>query len=61
MSERRSIILGIWYRMLLQRKQAYPKGKDLVVDEFKKVLTAYQGSIVYQEEARAKLDETLAR
>ena len=28
-----------------------PKGKDLVVDEFKKVLTWYLGTIVYQDEA----------
>src|SRR6202789_3773966 len=34
--------------------EAAPKGKDLVVDEFKKVLTSYLGAIVYQEEARAK-------
>jgi hypothetical protein len=34
--------------------EAAPKGKDLVVDEFKKVLTSYLGTIVYQEEAKAK-------
>src|SRR6202453_3511488 len=34
--------------------EAAPKGEDLVVEEFKKVLTAYLGTIVYQEEARAK-------
>jgi len=34
--------------------EAAPKGRDLVVDEFKKVLTLYLGTIVYQEEARAK-------
>jgi hypothetical protein len=34
--------------------EAAPKGKDLVVDEFKTVLTWYLGTILYQEEARAK-------
>jgi hypothetical protein len=34
--------------------EAAPKRKDLVVDEFKKVLTSYLGAILYQEEARAK-------
>ena len=28
--------------------EAAPKGKDLVVDEFKKVLTSYLGTVVYQ-------------
>jgi AcrR family transcriptional regulator len=31
-----------------------PKGKDLVVDEFKKVLTWYLGTILSKKEARAK-------
>jgi hypothetical protein len=32
-----------------RRPEAAPKGKDLVVDEFKKVLTSYLGTIVYQD------------
>jgi AcrR family transcriptional regulator len=47
--------------LMMLYAEAAPKGKDLVVDEFKKVLASYLGTIVYQEEARAKLDETLAR
>jgi Tetracyclin repressor-like, C-terminal domain len=34
--------------------EAEPEGKDLVVDEFKKVLTSYLGTIMYQGKARAK-------
>jgi AcrR family transcriptional regulator len=34
--------------------EAAPKGKDLVVDEFKKVLTSYLETIVYQEKATVK-------
>lgn len=34
--------------------EAEPKGKDLVAEEFKKVLTLYLGSILAQNEARAK-------
>jgi len=34
--------------------EAEPKGKDLVVDEFKKVLTSYLGTIMYQDKARTK-------
>jgi AcrR family transcriptional regulator len=34
--------------------EAEPKGKDLVVDEFKKVLTLYLGTILSQNEAWAK-------
>jgi hypothetical protein len=34
--------------------EAEPKGKDLVVDEFKKVLTSYLGTIMYQDKARVK-------
>jgi AcrR family transcriptional regulator len=34
--------------------EAEPRAKDLVVDEFKKVLTSYLGTILYQDEARAK-------
>jgi hypothetical protein len=41
--------------------EAEPKGKDLVVDEFKKVLTLYLGTIVYQDEPGAKEDETFVR
>jgi hypothetical protein len=33
--------------------EAEPKGKNLVVDEFKKVLTSYLGTILSQNEARA--------
>jgi AcrR family transcriptional regulator len=40
--------------LMMLYADAAPKGKDLVVDEFKKVLTAYLGTIVYQEEAKAK-------
>jgi AcrR family transcriptional regulator len=40
--------------LMMLYAEAAPKGKDLVVDEFKKVLTSYLGTIVYQ-------DETLAR
>jgi hypothetical protein len=34
--------------------EAEPKGKDLVADEFRKVLTLYLGTILSQNEARAK-------
>jgi AcrR family transcriptional regulator len=34
--------------------EAEPKGKDLVVDEFKKVLTLYLGTILSQNGAKAK-------
>jgi hypothetical protein len=34
--------------------EAELKGKDLVVDEFKKILTLYLGTILSQNEARAK-------
>ena len=34
--------------------EAEPKGKDLVVDEFKKVLTSYLRTVVYQDEAGAR-------
>ena len=40
--------------LMMLYAEAAPKGKDLVVDEFKKVLTSYLGTILYQEEARAK-------
>jgi AcrR family transcriptional regulator len=40
--------------LMMLYAEAAPKGKDLVVEEFKKVLTAYLGTIVYQEEPRAK-------
>jgi AcrR family transcriptional regulator len=40
--------------LMMLYAEAAPKGKDLVVDEFKKVLTSYLGTIVYQEEAGAK-------
>jgi AcrR family transcriptional regulator len=40
--------------LMMLYAEAAPKGRDLVVDEFKKVLTLYLGTIVYQEEARAK-------
>ena len=40
--------------LMMLYAEAAPKGKDLVVDEFKKVLTSYLGTIVYQEEARVK-------
>src|SRR6202521_4790425 len=37
--------------LMMLYAEAAPKGKDLVVDEFKKVLTSYLGTIVYQEDA----------
>jgi AcrR family transcriptional regulator len=37
--------------LMMLYAEAAPKGKDLVVDEFKKVLTSYLGTIVYQEKA----------
>jgi hypothetical protein len=40
--------------LMMLYAEAAPKGKDLVVDEFKKVLTSYLGTIAYQEEASAK-------
>jgi hypothetical protein len=40
--------------LMMLYAEAAPRGKHLVVDEFKKVLTSYLGTIVYQEEARAK-------
>jgi len=40
--------------LMMLHAEAAPKGKDLVVDEIKMVLTSYLGTIVYQEEARAK-------
>ena len=40
--------------LMMLYAEAAPKGRDLVVDEFKKVLTSYLGTIVYQDEARAK-------
>jgi AcrR family transcriptional regulator len=40
--------------LMMLYAEAAPKGKDLVVDEFKKVLTSYLGTILYQEEGRAK-------
>ena len=40
--------------LMMLYAEAAPKGKDLVVDEFKKVLTSYLGTVVYQEEAGAK-------
>jgi AcrR family transcriptional regulator len=40
--------------LMMLYAEAAPKGKDLVVDEFKKVLTSYLGTIVYQEESGVK-------
>jgi AcrR family transcriptional regulator len=40
--------------LMMLYAEAAPKGKDLVVDEFKKVLTSYLGTIVYQEDAGVK-------
>jgi AcrR family transcriptional regulator len=37
--------------LMMLYAEAAPKGKDLVVDEFKKVLTSYLGTIVYQQDA----------
>ena len=34
--------------LMMLYAEAAPKGKDLVVDEFKKVLTSYLGTVVYQ-------------
>jgi AcrR family transcriptional regulator len=40
--------------MMTLYAEAEPKGKDLVVNEFKKVLTLYLGTIVPQDRAKAK-------
>jgi hypothetical protein len=40
--------------LMMLYAEAAPKGKDLVVDEFKKVLTSYLETIVYQEKATVK-------
>jgi hypothetical protein len=40
--------------MMTLYAEAEPKGKDLVVDEFKKVLTLYLGTIVPQDRTKAK-------
>jgi AcrR family transcriptional regulator len=40
--------------LMMLYAEAAPKEKDLVVDEFKKVLTLYLGTVAHQEEAGAK-------
>jgi AcrR family transcriptional regulator len=45
------VTLQILRGLMALYAEAEPKGKDLVVDEFKKVLTLYLGTIVYQDEA----------
>ena len=40
--------------LMMLYAEAAPEGKDLVVDEFKKVLTSYLGTIMYQDKARTK-------
>jgi hypothetical protein len=40
--------------MMTLYAEAEPKGKTLVVDEFKKVLTLYLGTVVSEGKARAK-------
>jgi AcrR family transcriptional regulator len=42
--------------LMMLYAEAAPKAKDLVVDEFKKVLTLYLGTIAYEEETRTKQD-----
>jgi AcrR family transcriptional regulator len=59
LSEERSILaanvsLQIGRGMMTLYAEAEPKGKDLVVNEFKKVLTLYLGTIVPEDRARAK-------
>jgi AcrR family transcriptional regulator len=48
------VTLQIVSGLMMLYAEAASKGKDLVVDEFKKVLTSYLGTILYQEEAKAK-------
>jgi AcrR family transcriptional regulator len=48
------VTLHIAGGLMMLYAEAAPKEKDLVVDEFKKVLTSYLGTILHQEEARAK-------
>jgi len=56
--ERAVLAANVTLQMVRSLKTLYaeaePKGKDLVVEEFKKVLTLYLGTILYQDEARAK-------
>jgi AcrR family transcriptional regulator len=54
------VTLHIAGGLMMLYAEAAPKGKDLVVDEFRKVLTSYLGAILNQEEAKS-IDETLAR
>jgi AcrR family transcriptional regulator len=48
------VTLQIVSGLMMLYAEAASKGKDLVVGEFKKVLTSYLGTILYQEEAKAK-------
>ena len=59
LSDERSILaakvsLQIVRGMMTIYAEAEPKAKDLVVNEFKKVLTLYLGTIVPEDRARAK-------
>src|ERR1700723_2509828 len=42
------VTLQIASGLMMLYAEAAPKGKDLVADEFKKVLTSYLGTVVYQ-------------
>jgi AcrR family transcriptional regulator len=59
LSEEQSVLaakvtLKIVSGLMMLYAETAPKGKDLVVDEFKKVLTSYLGTVVNQDEAKAK-------
>jgi AcrR family transcriptional regulator len=59
LSDERSILaanvsLQMVKGMMTLYAEAEPKGKDLVVNEFKKLLTLYLGTIVPQDRARTK-------
>src|ERR1700691_6439320 len=59
LSEEQSVLaakvgLQIVIGLMMLYAEAEAKGQHMVVDEFKKVLTSYLGTIVYQEEAEAK-------
>ena len=48
------VVLQMVKGLMTLYAEAEPRGKDLVVDEFKKVLTSYLGLILYQREAGAR-------
>jgi hypothetical protein len=49
-----NVTLQIVRGLMTLYAEVEPKGKNLVVDEFKKVLTSYLGTILSQNEAWAK-------